>query len=122
MEDFVLDAIHADQLISDEEAEKRIVMIEHAPVEADVSLDSNDEDPGKLYEVNLDTICENFNNGEVVDIDSLKARGIIPEKAGKIKILARGIMTKRLTVIADKYSIQAVKMISLAGGEVDQYK
>jgi hypothetical protein len=31
-------------------------------------------------------------------------------------------MTKRLVIIADKFSLQAVKMITLAGGVAEQYK
>ncbi len=42
--------------------------------------------------------------------------------AARVKILARGVMTKRLTVIADKFSLQAVKMITLAGGHAEQIK
>ena len=43
------------------------------------------------------------------------------KKAERVKVLARGIMTKRLTVYADKFSIQAVKMIGLAGGVAEKY-
>ena len=74
---------------------------------------------GKLVEINLDVICENFEDGDVVDIDALKAKRLINKNAGRIKVLARGTMTKRLTVIASKFSLQAVKMIALAGGVVE---
>ena len=37
-------------------------------------------------------------------------------------VIARGVMTKRLVIIADKFSLQAVKMITLAGGVAEQYK
>ena len=66
-----------------------------------------------------DTI-KNFDEGETVDIAKLIARGLVGKSAGKVKVLARGVMTKRLIVIADKYSIQAVKMIALAGGHAEQ--
>ena len=39
-----------------------------------------------------------------------------------MKVLARGTMTKKLTVVADKFSIQAIKMIGLAGGLAQKYK
>ena len=76
----------------------------------------------KLYEVNLDTICENFDDGDVVTIDGLNSKNIVTKKADRIKVLARGVMTKKLTVVADKFSIQAIKMIGLAGGLAQKYK
>ena len=61
-------------------------------------------------------------DGDTVTIESLKSKNIVTKKADKIKVLARGVMTKRLTVVADKFSIQAVKMIGLAGGRAQKYK
>ena len=69
-----------------------------------------------MVEVNVDVICENFENGETVNVDTLKAKHLINKNAGRIKVLARGTMTKSLTVTASKFSLQAVKMITLAGG------
>ena len=103
------DAVEADQLISDEEAEAKIqiVTVEDA------------RRGGKIGEINLDVICENFENGDTVDVDSLKEKHLVSPKIGRIKVLARGVMTKKLTVKAAKFSIQAVKMITLAGGKVE---
>ena len=103
-----VDAIHADELISDTEAEECVTVIE-----------SNNKPQGKMVTVNLDVICENFENGDEVNIATLKAKKLISASAGRVKILARGVMTKQLTVTADKYSIQAVKMIILAGGKAN---
>ena len=74
---------------------------------------------GKMIEINLDIICANYEDGEIVDVDSLKAKRLVSPKVGRIKVLARGIMSKRLTVKASKFSLQAVKMITLAGGKVE---
>ena len=100
-----VDAVTADEMLTDEEAESKIEVI-HTGVKR----------TGKLVEINLDVICENFEDGEVVDIDSLKAKRLINKNAGRIKVLARGTMTKSLTILASKFSLQAVKMITLAGG------
>ncbi len=110
-----VNAVEADAIISDEEAEAKIEIVER--VESDESVAD-----GKIVEINLDTICENFEDGEIVNIHTLKEKKLISEKAGRIKVLARGIMTKQLTIYADKFSLQAVKMITLAGGHADQYK
>lgn len=70
----------------------------------------------KTY-INLDTICENFEDGAVVNLAALKEKKLIPADIGRIKILARGRMTKQMTIEADDFSMQAIKMIVLTGGE-----
>jgi len=109
-----VDSVKADVIISDEQAKE---LIETITREGSEKPKSN-----KCYEVNLDVICENFEDGETVDIKALKEKRLISKKADKVKILARGVMTKRLTVVADKFSIQAVKMIGLAGGLAQKYE
>ena len=103
------DAALADQLISDEEAEAKIEIISVEPSKRE----------GKLGEINLDVICDNFDDDDVVDVDALKEKRLIPSKIGRIKVLARGIMYKRLEIRASKFSLQAVKMINLAGGKAE---
>ena len=103
-----VDAVTADELLTDEEAEAKIEVV-HTSVKR----------TGKLVEINVDTICEEFEDGETVDIDALKAKRLINKNAGRIKVLARGTMTKSLTVVASKFSLQAVKMITLAGGKAE---
>ncbi len=107
------DAEHADELMTDEEAEEHIEIIEEEP---------GRERKGKMDFINLDTICDNFEDGEEVTLEALKAKKLIPAKMGRVKILARGTMTKKLDIIADNFSLQAVKMITLAGGRAEQYK
>ncbi len=70
--------------------------------------------------VNVDTISEHFSAGEVVDINSLKERGLIPEDAGQVKVLGRGTLDKPLKIYANRYSLSAVKMIALTGGEANK--
>ena len=100
-----VDAAKADQLVTDEEAAASITVV-HTSVSAG----------NKMGQVNLDTICDYFEDGETVDLAALKAKHLVPKNVGKIKVLARGTMTKAITVVADKFSLQAVKMITLAGG------
>ena len=109
-----VDAVHADEILSDEEAEQMIEHVGKSAVE-------KSESAGKLCEINLDTICENFEDGDTVTLEALKEKKLISKNAGSVKVLARGVMTKKLTVYADKFSLQAVKMIALAGGHADQY-
>ena len=72
--------------------------------------------------INIDTIDANFNNGDEIDINVLKERKLIDKNAGKLKVLARGVLTKSITIKANEYSLQAVKMVVLLGGTVYKVK
>lgn len=71
---------------------------------------------GRKFAINIDTLSQNFDNGDVVTIDALKQKGLVPKKEVAIKVLARGTLDKVLTVEADAFSLDAVKMIVLVGG------
>lgn len=73
---------------------------------------------GAKYFVNIGDIDKVFSSGDTVTIDGLKAAGLIPKKAKRVKILADGILHKPLTVKAEAFSVQAIKMIELTGGTV----
>ena len=106
-----IDVSEVDSMISDEDA---IATIEMA---------TRTEKKGtKSVAINTDTICENFEVGEVVNLAALKAKRLVAPNAGELKILARGSMTKPLDVYADRFSVQAIKLITLAGGKAFQYK
>lgn len=72
---------------------------------------------GKKFAVNIDTLSDKYGPDDTVDIKNLKEKGIVPKSASQIKILARGRLDKPLTVIADDFSADAIKMIVLTGGE-----
>ncbi len=76
-------------------------------------------DKTKLAIVNIDTLSQTFENGELVTLDEIKKRVKgFPKSATCLKVLARGTLDKRLIVKADAFSIEAVKMILLVGGKV----
>ncbi len=66
--------------------------------------------------VNIDTLSENYKAGEVVTLENLKAKKLVPKKAASVKVLGRGVIDKPLTVEADGFTVSAVKMILLTGG------
>jgi large subunit ribosomal protein L15 len=66
--------------------------------------------------VNIDVLAKEFNDGDVVDLTSLKAKKLIDKKSKTVKILARGAIDKKLTVRAGEFSNTALKMIILTGG------
>ncbi len=68
--------------------------------------------------VNLTTL-EGFDAGATVDPDALRARGLVA-KRGLVKILARGEVTKSLTVKAHAFSESAKGKIAAAGGKAEE--
>jgi large subunit ribosomal protein L15 len=65
--------------------------------------------------VNLDDL-EQFDSGVRVTRELLKQRGLVKGRFDGIKILGRGVLTKSLTVEADKFSATARQGIEQAGG------
>ncbi len=70
--------------------------------------------------VNLAAINAAFEAGETVNLETLKAKKLVPSKTGKVKILASGNIDKALNVEASAFSVQSIKMITLTGGTVTQ--
>ncbi len=66
--------------------------------------------------INLGEINRHFTAGDTVTLQSLRERGLIEARAMRLKILAGGVLDKPLTVKADAFSVQAIKMIELTGG------
>ena len=69
--------------------------------------------------VNLDKLNDNFEAGDVVDFDALRAKKLLAKSDTIIKILANGEITKALTVKAAKFSAAAAAKIQAAGGTVE---
>ncbi len=82
-------------------------------------IESSDKtsDKTKMSIVNIDTLSQHFESGETVTLDEIKKRiKGFNKQTTYIKVLARGTLDKALTVEADSFSPQAVKMIVLTGG------
>jgi large subunit ribosomal protein L15 len=69
--------------------------------------------------VNLDVLSERFDAGTVVTPELLRERGIVRGARQPIKVLARGDVSKQLTVRAHKFSGKAAEKISAAGGSAE---
>ena len=70
--------------------------------------------------VNLDTIADVFDAGSEVTPELLEERGLISGGARKkVKVLARGDISKKLTVRAHKFSGTAEEKIKAAGGTAE---
>jgi large subunit ribosomal protein L15 len=72
------------------------------------------------YEVvNLDQLEERFDAGTTVTPDALRAVGLVRVRTARIKVLARGEVTKALTVQVHKFSGKAADKIAAAGGRAE---
>lgn len=107
-----VDESYANNLLSDSVA-KSLITEEDATVETDGK---------RRYILNLDTISESFAAGETVNINDFKEKGILPKDAKYVKILARGVIDKPIHILANSFSLSAVKMIALTGGSAKRVR
>ena len=103
---FAVDESHANSLISDSLAKSLVT-------DSEITVETEGR---RKCIVNVDTVSDKFSAGDRVDINAMKKCGIIPRDAGHVKVLARGVIDKPITVVADSFSLAAVKMIALTGG------
>ena len=68
--------------------------------------------------VNLDTLANQFDAGTVITPELLRAQGVVKSRQ-LIKVLARGDISKKLTVKAHKFSGKAAEKIAAAGGATE---
>ena len=69
--------------------------------------------------VNLDTLAERFDAGAVITPETLVEKGLLARGKRLVKVLARGDISKALTVKAHKFSGKAAEKIAAAGGQAE---
>jgi len=60
-----------------------------------------------------------FDDGDVVDIAALKAKGLVSNPRDGVKILGNGTVEKKLTVKVNQFSKAAAEKIVSAGGKAE---
>lgn len=74
----------------------------------------------EFTEVRLDLIAKHFQAGEIVDVGSLRERGLVKKvSAHGIKILGNGEISQALTVKAARFTASAAEKIQAAGGTAE---
>ena len=74
----------------------------------------------KQYQVvNVATLQDRFDEGSRVDGAAMAAARVIQDAAKPVKVLGQGDLSKKLTVVANKFSASAREKISQAGGTVE---
>jgi large subunit ribosomal protein L15 len=69
-------------------------------------------------EINV-AVLNRFDNGTVVDLETLVEAGVIKKVLDGLRILGNGELTKALTVKANGFTKSAVEKIQAAGGTVE---
>jgi large subunit ribosomal protein L15 len=69
--------------------------------------------------VNLDQLEARFDAGATVTPEALRTSGLVNVRNARIKVLARGEVSKALTVQAHKFSGKAAEKIAAAGGKAE---
>lgn len=69
--------------------------------------------------VNIGQLEDRFDAGTVVDGEALRTAGLVSHLRFPIKILADGMLTKSLTVKADRFSAAAKMKLEAAGGTAE---
>lgn len=69
--------------------------------------------------VNVSRLEEIYEDGDVVNGETLKAKGVIKHVDIPVKVLGDGDITKKLTIKVDKISASAKAKIEAAGGKVE---
>ena len=69
--------------------------------------------------VNVSRLDGLFTDDDVVDAETLVAKGVIKSALTPVKVLGDGEITKKLTVRVDKVSASAQAKIEAAGGKVE---
>jgi large subunit ribosomal protein L15 len=69
--------------------------------------------------VNLRDLNEKFADGATVDLQALKAAGLVKKELAGVKLLGNGKLKAKLTVKVIKVSAAAKKAVEAAGGSVE---
>lgn len=73
----------------------------------------------EIVAVNVADLNARFEDGAVVDVESLIGAGLLKNSFDGVKILGNGELTKKLTVKANAFSESAKQKIEAAGGNAE---
>ena len=69
--------------------------------------------------VNLSALNRKFNDGDTVDVETLRAAGVVKNGFDAVKVLGNGKIDKKLNVKVSAYSESAKAAIEAAGGKAE---
>ena len=69
--------------------------------------------------INLDML-NRFSDGERVSVETLRSAGLVKSPKDPVKLLARGSLDKKLTLVVNKASASAIEAVKKVGGTVEE--
>ena len=69
--------------------------------------------------INLSVLNRTFNDGDTVDVETLRAAGVVKNGFDAVKVLGNGKIDKKLNVKVSAYSESAKAAIEAAGGKAE---
>lgn len=79
---------------------------------------SNANNEEKYAIINIEKL-ETLKAGTKVNLEFLKETGMLTTKFDTLKVLGSGLLSKKLTVCANKFSKGAIEAIEAAGGKIE---
>jgi large subunit ribosomal protein L15 len=73
----------------------------------------------EAFPINVGTLARVFDAGSTVDLDALRAHGLVPKHTACVKILGEGELSKKLTIKAHRVSETAKVKIEQSGGTIE---
>ena len=86
------------------------------PASEPIFIDLEEYTGNRKGEINLDTLCAHFEEGEQITLNDMKRKKLISKQVGSVKVLGRGQLGKSLTVIAQDFSAEAREKLEAQGG------
>jgi large subunit ribosomal protein L15 len=72
----------------------------------------------EAFPINVAMLDKIFDAGATVDLETLRAKGVVPKLVDTIKILGEGELTKKLNIKTHRISETAKSKVEAAGGTV----
>ncbi len=72
----------------------------------------------KIVIINIRDLDSQFNDGDTITVESLRAKGLIHGQFDGVKLLAEGETTKKFHVQVHRFSASAEEKITQAGGQI----
>ena len=86
-----------------------------------VTKTNNVATPRVVHEVTIGELSAAFKDKYEITLELLKEVGIASKKSNYLRVIAKGDCRYKLTVFADDYDLQSLKMIVMTGGNVTKY-
>ena len=74
---------------------------------------------GTVFEIGTGLLDKHYGDGDVVDLRSLREKGLVGSRCKRVKVIVNGELTKRLIIRTDSCSSKACEAIVKAGGSVE---